>query len=349
MLFGLSSAALLEPLIRNYWTQNPQLIFLYQTLISTAIVLFLAEYTPKLLFRQDADRKLRWVTYWIYATYKLFQPLVYAIERLYQWIHREQPSKEHLFTEEELQRYLLDTLTGFDPIKYPGFDTEIFENVLAFDEILVKEFMKPRTEIVAISIDQSPEEAYQVYKEHPFTRFPVYKEKIDYIVGYIEVTDLLKPPKDLRAILRKVVVVPETMPAHLLLQEFKQQQCKIAIVVDEYGITAGLVTMEDLLEEIFGELMDEFDEEEEEWSEEVLGPNHYRLSTRLEVSYVNKKYHLNIPESDQYTTLAGWLMELFGEIPAEGAEIQFQDLKIKVAKSSPQQVQQIEIWKIHED
>ncbi len=209
-------------------------------------------------------------------------------------------------------------------------DIRIFRNALDFSNIRLWEFMVPRTEIIALDINSSMEELRSKFIEHQLSRILIYSDSIDNIVGYFELKDIFKNLPDIRSSIRNLVIVPDTMSASRLLKQFVDEKKSIALVVDEFGGTSGMVTIEDLLEEIVGDIEDEHDINK--FTEKVLNEKEYILSGRLEIDYLNEKYSLNLPENDEYKTLAGMVFFYNGSIPGKNDIIRIGNLAIKVLR-----------------
>jgi CBS domain containing-hemolysin-like protein len=208
----------------------------------------------------------------------------------------------------------------------------IFQNALDFSSVKLRECMIPRTEIEAVDSNSTVEKLKEKFIETRLSRILVFDNTIDNIIGYFELKDIFKSTSDIRSSIRKLAIVPETMPANRLLKLFVDEKKNIALVVDEFGGTSGMVTMEDVLEEIVGDIEDEHDVNE--LTEKVTGTNEYILSGRLEIDYLNEKYQLNLPEKDDYETLAGMIMFYYGSIPGNNDVIRIGNILIKVLRST---------------
>jgi CBS domain containing-hemolysin-like protein len=206
----------------------------------------------------------------------------------------------------------------------------IFQNALDLSNIRLYECMIPRTEIIALDIDSSIEDLKAKFIENQLSRILVYKDTIDNMVGYFELKDIFKKLPDINSSLKKLVIVPETMSASKLLKKFVDEKKSIALVVDEFGGTSGIVTIEDILEEIVGDIEDEHDINK--FTEKKISGNEYIFSGRLEIDYLNEKYNLNLPESDDYNTLAGMVFYYHGSIPGKNDAIRIGNLLIKVLR-----------------
>ena len=319
---------------------------LFQTAITTCIVLLFAEYIPKLIFKSYADRAIVLVSPLIYFLSKLLKPAVSLLNLLnhkilFPLFGIQEIQTKKAFTKTDLQFYIEQNFQTVE--KEPEINPEFFSNALYFNELRVREIMIPRTEIVAVSLQTSISELEDKFIETELSRLIVYQNSLDHIVGYVHVLDLLKKPKNIQDILKKIIKVPESMLAHQLLSEFNAKKKSIAVVLDEFGGTSGIVTTEDLIESVIGEIDDEYDEAtEKNLIEEKKSENHFVFSARHEIDYLNKKYDLNIPEGE-YTTLAGFITSISGIIPQKGEIITYENLKIKVIESTPIRIELVEV------
>ncbi len=320
---------------------------LLQTAVSTFIVLLFAEYIPKILFKKHADRAIIFATPIIYLISKILKPAVLLLNFLnhnilFPLFKLKETEKEKAFTKTDLQFYIEENFQSNE--KEPEINPEIFSNALYFNELKIREIMIPRTEIIAVPFNISIQELENQFIKTELSRMIVYENSLDNIVGYIHVLDLLKRPTSLNDILKKIIKVPESMLAHQLLSEFNSKKKSIAVVLDEFGGTSGLVTVEDLIESVIGEIDDEFDEfNEEGLTEEKISVNHFIFSARHEIDYLNKKYELHLPEGE-YTTLAGFITSITGLIPQKDEIIEFENLKIKIIEATPIRIELVEIF-----
>lgn len=336
VVYGIGMAKLLEPLLLRV-IDNEMGLLLLQTLLSTALILVTAEFLPKSLFRMHPNGFLNFFALPMLFFYIVFYP----ISKFSTWISvgiiRGLLRQNIKFGEETriFGKIDLDHLVGEaqasegDDLKHEH-DFKMFQNALDFSEVKLRDCMIPRTDIEAIDVYSTIAELTEKFIETSYSRIPVYQGNIDNIIGYVNSKDLFKKPQSIKSKLLKLDFVPETMLAHKLLTSFIKEQKSIAIVVDEFGGTAGLVTIEDIIEEIFGEIDDEHDSSE--FIEKQLSDTEYILSGRLEVSYLNEKYRLNIPESEEYDTLAGFVISNYQSIPKPQQEIQIENFSIKVTK-----------------
>jgi CBS domain containing-hemolysin-like protein len=232
------------------------------------------------------------------------------------------------FKKVDLEDYLKSSVKS----EQEDVEVQMLQNALDFSNVKVRECMVPRTEIIAVELDQSIEELAKIFIETKLSKVLIYKGNIDRLIGYAHSLEIFNNPQSIRSILRPIPFVPESMLANELLETFSKERKAVAAVVDEFGGTSGMVTVEDVMEEIFGEIEDEHDKEVS--VEEVLSENNLRLSARLEVDYLNQKYELDLPVSEAYETLGGLLIDQFESIPNEGAQITIGKYSFTIEKSS---------------
>jgi putative hemolysin len=217
----------------------------------------------------------------------------------------------------------------------------MFQNMIGFRKVKLRETMVPRNEMIAIGESETVMELKNTFITHGLSRIPVYSETIDNIIGYAHSFDMFKNPRDIKSIIKPILYIPETMPANIALTKFIREKKNIAVVVDEFGGTSGMVTMEDIMEEIFGEIEDEFDAEE--MAEKLVQPGEYIFAARLEIDYLNDKYKLGLPESEDYETLAGLIIHDHESIPAEGESILIQPFRFDILQASEARIELVRL------
>lgn len=298
---------------------------LLETIISTLIILVFAEFLPKTVFRLRSNLFLKIFAIPVFLFYLLFFPLSsFAVWlggillRLFTGKKLEQKEPNRAFGKIDLNN-LIEEGEVDDRQKEEVHEIKLFRNALDFSEVKLRECIVPRPDVVALSIDSTIEELTKQFIETGLSRILIYKESIDDIIGYVHISSIFHNPPTIEKALSKILIVPETMPAQRLLNLFFKDQKSIAVVVDEFGVTAGIVTIEDIMEEIFGEIEDEHDHLN--LKEEVVSNHEFIFSGRLEVDYVNEKYHLNLEEREEYETLAGLILFFNQSIPQEGENI----------------------------
>ena len=318
VVYGVMMAKLLEPNIEQY-TQSGFVVLLSQTIISTLIILLTAEFLPKAFFRINPNQFLKFFALPLFLFYYLLWPIVritiFMSKIGLRIIGAPLQEEDSVFRKVDLEEYLKSSS------KHEQEDVEVqmLQNALDFSGVKVRECMVPRTEIVAVELSQSIEYLAKVFVKTKLSKVLIFRENIDHIIGYAHSLEMFKNPTSIRSILLPIPIVPESMLANELMELFTKERKAVAVVVDEFGGTSGIVTIEDVMEEIFGEIEDEYDEEQ--LKEEVLKDGNLRLSARLEVDYLNEKYNLYLPESEAYETLGGLLVENFESIPKKGTEI----------------------------
>lgn len=320
---------------------------LVETLITTLIILFFAEFLPKTLFRLRPNAFLRVFAVPVFLFYLLFFPITYfsvwfggVVLRIVTGRKMEQKEPNKAFGKVDLNN-LIEEGEVSDEKKEEIHEIKLFRNALDFSEIKLRECIVPRTDLIGLPIDADMKELTDLFVETGLSRILIYKENIDNIIGYVHSSSLFKSPVNIGQALSGVIIVPETMSASHLLNLFIKQQRSIAVVVDEFGITAGIVTIEDIMEEIFGEIEDEHDHPS--LKEEVLSDHEYIFSGRLEVDYLNEKYGLNLPENEEYETLAGYVLYFNESIPAEGEKIAIGDIVFEVLNVKNARIEEIKV------
>ncbi len=323
VIFGIYMAEALDPLIDSWGIKQEYLIVLLQTIISTLIVLSIAEFFPKVIFQINPNGIFRlgsapmWVIYWLlYIPTKLIVWTSNGLLRIF-GIHVEQSEK--VFSKTDLQHFVQDVNERMEEEGDLGNEIQILQNALDFSKIKARDCMVPRMEIEAIDVEESIENLLAKFVETRLSKLLLYRDSVDNIIGYVHSYELFKKPATITQILRPISFVPEAIPGKELLELFTKKSQSIAVVVDEYGGTSGVVTIEDVIEQIFGEIEDEHDDED--WLEEQIDENSYRFSARAEISYLNRTYGLKLPESESYETLGGLAINQLESIPQGGEEL----------------------------
>lgn len=317
------------------------------TVISTLIILVVAEFLPKTVFRLRSNLFLRIFAVPVFIFYLLFFPLSYfsvwlggILLRLFtgKKLGQKEPNRafgkidlNNLIEEGELKREEEEEV----------HEIKLFRNALDFSEVKLRECIVPRPDVIALPIDSSIGELTQLFIKTGLSRILIYKESIDDIIGYVHLSSLFHNPPTIAKVLNKVLIVPETMSAQKLLNLFFKDQKSVAVVVDEFGITAGIVTIEDIMEEIFGEIEDEHDHLN--LKEVVLSNHEYIFSGRLEVDYLNEKYHLNLEEREEYETLAGLVLYFNESIPMEGEIVEVRNVTFKILSVKNARIEEIKV------
>ena len=299
-------------------------VLIVQTFLSTLLILVAAEFLPKVLFRIDPNRILNVLALPVQLVYYFLYPVVAFTIGISKFVltkvARVQFIEEKpVFGRVDLDLYIRDISTKNSQEEEMNAGIQMFQNALDFTEVRVRECMVPRKELVSIQVDEPVEALLKLFIETKLSRILVYRENIDNVIGFVHSSEMFRQPADIMQVLLPVTIVPEVMPANELLQLFIDQHRTIAVVVDEFGGTSGVVTMEDVMEEIFGEIQDEHDVTET--TEKQISSNEFIFSGRLEIDTLNKKYELDIPESEGYETLAGFIFYHHENIPQPNEEI----------------------------
>lgn len=349
VIYGIAIAKILDPLIEQYITSNVGGILAIDTVVATLIVLVTAEFLPKAISRLNPNGIFSSL-YWLFILfYWIFYPITFITGRLsgiimkFAGVKENSDSNEVHFDKSDLM-YLSTEISG-DPDEESEHanDMIIFQNALNFSSVKIRECMIPRTEIAALDVQDSVEELAALFVEQGYSRILVYRENIDDIIGYVHSKDLLREGeiRSIAELLRTVTYVSEEMSAQTLMAYFTRNRQSIAVVRDEYGGTSGIVTLEDLIEEIFGDINDELDKEE--FLEKRVSENEFIFSARLEVEEINRKYELDLPESDEYETLAGLIMYYNENIPKEKEILQFGKYSYTILKTTRNRIETVNV------
>lgn len=319
---------------------------LSQTIISTLVILVTAEFLPKVFFQIYANKLLKFFVIPAYGFYLIFNVLsvfiIWLSDIILKYIFKTEGDVVQLaFTKVELGNYISEQMEAVND--QDDVDTEIliFQNALEFSEVKSREVMLPRTEIVAVDERTTPAAINKLFIETGLSKILVYKDTIDDIIGYVHSFELFKRPKTISSVLMPVVYVPETMLVKDVLNTLTKKHKSICVVIDEYGGTSGMMTVEDIVEELFGEIEDEHDTVA--LIEEQLGENHFKLSARHEVDYLNETYKLELPESENYETLGGLVVSHAEEIPEEGETIEIGNLSFHIIETSNTKIELLEV------
>jgi putative hemolysin len=330
-------------LLNRFHFQNEYIKLAFDTLISALIVLIFGEFLPKAIFRAKNDSLLPFFAPVASFFHRLFLPLTNFFVNISQWIltylfNVRVNDRNELFTKVDLEHFFQQTKEQDDDNQ--ELNTELFENALSLPMVKIRQCLVPRTEIEGLDINSSIERAKQLFITTQLSKLLVYDDNIDNILGYIHQIDLFKKPTTIHSVLHPIMAVPESMSATDLIGKFTKERKSIAWVVDEFGGTAGIVTMEDVLEEIFGEIQDEYDVEEQ--VEKQLAEDEFILSGRMELDYLNEKYDMKFPASES-ETLSGYIINAHQTIPKQKETIIIDDYKFDIINVSDTRIELVQM------
>ena len=321
-------------------------ILLIQTLISTIVILITAEFLPKTIFRIYANEVLKIFAlpaYLFYYLFHFFSEFITIISDFFLKVFFKTDADEHQteFSKEELGNYINEQLeTGYDDNELDS-EIQIFQNALEFQSLKAREVMVPRTEIVSVEIHETVTNLKNIFIEKGLSKILVYKTSLDDVVGYVNAFELFKKPKTIKSILLPLELVPESMMINDILNTLMKKRKSVAVVIDEYGGTSGMITVEDIVEELFGEIEDEHDSQE--YLEEKINDLEFNFSARLEVDYLNEEYDLNIPKSEAYETLGGFIIEHTENIPEEKEIIDIKGFEVNILKMRGAKIEEVSL------
>jgi len=349
VLYGLWLAAPLEALFGGLIASDI-LMLLVHILIASIIIILFAEFLPRALFRSSPNLLLKIFSLPTALFYGILYPFtIFIIKlsnlmlRLFSGVRPGNNEHREVFSKFDLDELFSEAHDEENEIDLEEHDIKIFQNALDLANVRVKACMIPRTEIVALPASSSLEELKQTFIETGHSNILIFDKSIDNIIGYFRLRDLFATPESVKDLVRKIPIVPESMAANKLLKLFVEQNKKLALVVDEFGGTSGLVTLEDVLEEIVGDIEDEHDSYE--LVERKIGDNEYLFSGRIEIDYINEEYGLSLPESDEYETLAGLVLIKKGDIPKINAAIDTGKYIIRVVRVSETRIELLKVKK----
>ncbi len=349
VIYGMATAAWLEPVIRQHLPvalQSEFIVLLTQTILSTLLILIVAEFLPKIFFRLNPNAILKSLALPVWVLYYLLYPLIFiyigVAEFILQKIFRVKINEEtYTFSAFDLDEYVKNFRIEDQDTEELNQEMQMIQNAMEFKNVKLRDCMIPRTEIIALEINESVDILRKMFTETGHSKIMIYKENIDNLQAYVHAYDMFCKPKKIGEVVRPVDVYPETMAAKELLNLFIQNHKSVAVVVDEFGGTSGMVTMEDIIEEIFGEIEDEYDLEEE--VEKQISHSEYVFSARMEIDYINEKYKLNIPVSEEYETLAGFIIHHYKSIPCIDEKISIIPFRFTITKASDNRLEEVHL------
>ena len=319
----------------------------WHTIISTLIILITAEFMPKVFFQIYANQLLKLFAIPAYFFYLLFYPFSSFIIWISDFVLRVffKTKGDYVplsFTKVELVDYISEQMGNAPKKEEVDAEVQMFQNALEFSGVKAREIMIPRTEIVAVDLNETIENLIATFVSSGFSKILIYNENIDDIVGYVHSFDMFKKPKTIKEVLIPIVTIPETIQINEVLNLLMRKRKSMAVVLDEYGGTSGIVTLEDIVEELFGEIEDEHDKDK--FIEEKISDDEYLFSARLEVDYINETYHLNLPESEEYETLSGLILLHTEEIPTQGETISLPPFVFSIEACSQTRIETVRIF-----
>jgi len=349
VIYGIAFARMLEDPVTNLLnTHSEALVLLVQTILSTLLILLTAEFLPKALFRINPNRALRIFSLPVMVFYILLYPvsilsigISHFTMRYILKLRMEGMAGQTVFGKVDLSHLVTESHPEHETDANITQDLKIFKNAMELSELKVRDCMIPRPEIVAMEIESPVQQLAETFIETGLSRILIYQENIDNVIGYVNSRDMFQNPEHIGNFLKTVPIVPETLPVNRILKSFIKDQKGIAVVLDEFGGTSGLITTEDVIEEIFGEIEDEHDTIE--LVSQQISENKYRLSGRHEINYLNDTFHLQLPESEEYDTLAGFIIYHLKNIPGLNETIKINQFAMKVIKVSANRIELVEM------
>ena len=349
VIYGLYSGRLILELLFPEVDNSKSLEFIYifyQTLISTFIILISAEFLPKVLFQIYANILLKYLSFPSYIFYVLFSPITYVLNFisnsvLSKYFKTKEDELKIVFSKDELGDYIDEELANDDLNSEMDSEIQIFQNALDFSNVRAREVMVPRAEIISIDRYSVSKNLNKVFTENGLSKILIHRENIDHVVGYVSLFDMFNHPKNIKSIIHPVEFIPESMLINDVLNLLTKKKRGIAVVIDEYGGTSGIITKEDIMEELFGEIEDEHDSLS--YLEKKLDSNSFLFSARLKLDYLNTKFKLNIPLSDQYETLGGFVVHNTQDIPISGDVLTILSFEFIVKEVTNTRIETIEL------
>lgn len=346
VMYGIASARVLNHFFMGLGISDEVLLLILQTVVSTIIVLVTAEFLPKALVQLNPNRFLDvtlapmlvlYILLYLPTQFVLF--LSYIILKLF---GSSQEQSARVFSKVDLEHYVDELSARIKDEEEFSNEMLILRNALDFTNIKARDCMIPRTEIIGVEIEDDIEEVKELLISKGLSKLIVYRDDIDNIIGYVHSFDLFSQPKSIKQILKPISFVPTVISGKDLLEKFTKQAGSFAVVTDEYGGTAGIITLEDVIEEIFGEIEDEHDKEI--WLEEKINTNEFLFSARIDIDYLNETFKLSLEESDEYDTLAGLIIHHIESIPTQGDSVQLEKYRLVVEEVSDRKIETVRLF-----
>jgi putative hemolysin len=344
VVYGIVMTQILTPQFSGYFN-SALILLLAQTFITTMIVLITAEFLPKAIFRIFPNQILKVFSLPIWLFFVMFRPLALLMLNLANLIlkyvlNQKISNDKQVFGKTDLDDFLSNVKSA-EGVEDTRVEVEMLQNALDLTDKKIRECMVPRTDIIAMDVLSTIDDVKEKFIDTKLSKLLIYKGTIDRVIGYVHSSDLFKNPKNVKSVLLPISFVPESMLAMDMLNQFIENNKGVALVVDEFGGTSGMITIEDVTEEIVGEIVDEHDIEE--LTDEQLSENSYRLLAKIDVEMVNKKYNLELPESDEYETIAGLLLHHFEEIPTINDVIELEEYQFTIIKVNETTIQEVQL------
>ena len=344
VIYTLYVTDLIEPYLLTF-NLNNNVVLLVQTLFSTFFILLFAEFLPKAIFRLNPNSTLRIFSLILFVFYVFLWPLTALVVFLSNVILKLFGNHESLnkvsFKKTDLDLYINELKKDLDEGEEMEHDVKIFHNALSFSEVIARDCMVPRNEIISLEINDTVEDLKKLFLDSGHSRILIYKDNIDNIIGYVHSLELFKIPISIKSMLIPVSIVPESMSGIKLLEDFIDKKRSVSVVVDEYGGTSGILTMEDIIEEIFGEIDDEHDQEE--FIHKELKENVFLFSGRLEIDFINEKYRLKLPVKEDYETLSGMIVSFAETIPKRRETFKIENYELLVLEVDDTKISKVQL------
>ena len=345
VIYGIKAAEILNPVLKDIGVQNEALLLISQTILSTLLVLITAEFLPKAVVQLNPNRFLNIGAVPLFVIFIiLYLPTQFILllsSGFLKLSGGKNKTSEKVFSKVDLEHYVFDISSRIHAEQEFSNEMLILSNALDFSKIKARDCMIPRTEMVAVEIDEKLSNLVTLFIQKGLSKILVYRKTIDNIIGCVHSFDMFKSPKSIKQIIKPIDFVPSVMSGKELLELFTKQSGSIAVVTDEYGGTAGLVTIEDVIEEIFGEIEDEHDKED--LTEKILSKTEFIFSARIEIDYLIENYKLGFIASDEYDTLGGLIIHELESIPMVGQQLTYQNLSIEIQAVSERRIELVKV------
>lgn len=351
VIYGIAISAIINPWIQE-WVANDAIMLIVNTVISTAIILLTGEFLPKTTFRINPNKMLKFAAFPIYLIYIILYPVSWLISAISRGLMRlfgisKGPKHDGQISIDQLDDYIQQAIDDTAETQTVDNEVKIFRNAIDFKDTHIRDCMIPRNEIIAVNITTTTrQQLLKLFVSTGLSKIVVYRDEIDEVLGYIHISELLNSDTDWQQHLKPVIFTPETMLANKMMRRLLAEKKSMAIVVDEFGGTAGLVTLEDLVEEIFGEIEDEHDRKQ--LIARQTGDDTYEFSGRVEVERINEEFHLDLKESEEYQTIAGYILEKLEQIPAHGAVFELDGWQFTVERTTSSRIELISMKRLPE-